>query len=102
MDVDSITEEPLDKGQNGRIERVSDGVFHVDGRLDDTDPEEQDGWLHLDPENPDEKNRFPQRSFLKIEQKRLVRKAETIDMLQINFSKLVLGNTPTLIHSESA
>lgn len=39
----------------GRIGRIVDGVFHADGGADDADLDDEDGWLDLGPEHPNEK-----------------------------------------------
>lgn len=42
---------------SGRIGRVLDGVFEADGGADDADPDDDDGWHDLGPEDADKKER---------------------------------------------
>lgn len=43
---------------NGKISRVLEGVYHADGGADDTDLDENDGWMDLGTEDSKEKERI--------------------------------------------
>lgn len=47
----------------GKVARILDGVYHSEGGADDADLDEDDGWLDLGPEDPNEKRKVLQKKI---------------------------------------
>ncbi len=51
VDKSTLFGTSLEVSQDGRISRVSEGVYHADGGADDADLDGSDGWLDLGPKD---------------------------------------------------
>lgn len=54
VDVSTLMDKD-DKPPKGRVARILEGVYHAKGGVDETDLNDEDGWIDLGPEHPAEK-----------------------------------------------
>ena len=57
VDMSNLFPETSNHDGPGRVSRVFEGVYHVDGGADDADLEVDDGWVEFGPEDPVEKQK---------------------------------------------